>query len=267
MVRSTDSRASAVPHCALVCFDAVVLGIAKGFDHCAIGCERSTNFGNSVKIALMGGGALEVNHQWDKSLEFEVAVKAYIQEYLAEDFHYFSPLMPLWDLQVAGLFAKLCGPALSQCISCNQRTLIKGEERWGVEWCKRCDKCCFVFAVLAAFLGPRKVAVQVFGGANLLNDMSLLTRFANLAGLRMAKNDWGGDGKPFECVGTAEEVRLALQRSSCFGEEAAVLTELRSDLQQITSSILEDWGDDTNLPSWWSITPQVRHWLASVNTD
>ena len=70
------------------------------------------------------------------------------------------------------------------------------------KWCGECAKCLFVFICLAAFL-PKKGVLNIFG-KNLFEDKSLIPLFEELIGVR--------NFKPFECVGTPEEVKEALKK-------------------------------------------------------
>jgi len=109
--------------------------------------------------------------------------------------HYFSALQPLWEVQIAWLFCRI-PPSLHQPLpgqitghqssgasssgagspgaersatAAGQhpflRSFISCNESEGlVEWCGRCDKCCFVFALLAAWMPSAEVAEAVFRG-------------------------------------------------------------------------------------------------------
>ncbi|CAE8652282.1 unnamed protein product, partial [Polarella glacialis] len=73
----------------------------------AVGNERSANFGNGIFLQGPAGSAeqLEVNHQWDKSFEFELAFHRYVRQHICSELHHFSPLQLLWEVQIAQLFA------------------------------------------------------------------------------------------------------------------------------------------------------------------
>ncbi|CAK0885866.1 unnamed protein product [Prorocentrum cordatum] len=106
------------PWAALVAFDSVIVATALGFDTVAVGNERSANFGNGV--FLEGAGErLEVNHQFDKSLEFERAMHLYARKYLDPAVYYFSPLQQLWESQIAQIFCSRLRSFQGLFISCN----------------------------------------------------------------------------------------------------------------------------------------------------
>ena len=79
--------------------------------------------------------------------------------------------------------------------SCNVGS--KGEN-W--IWCCNCAKCLFAFTILSPFLYKEKL-VSIFG-EDLFDKKSLLEIFIELTG--------NGEYKPFDCVGTYEEVNYAL---------------------------------------------------------
>ena len=84
--------------------------------------------------------------------------------------------------------------------SCNRVFQLEKAKRTET-WCCDCDKCRFVFLILAPFLGPEKMR-SIFG-TDMLNDEQQYPGFALLTGT-------GGD-KPFECVGELEESLAAVR--------------------------------------------------------
>lgn len=134
-----------------------------------------------------------VNHQYSKSLEFELDFNEYIRRYLDWDIHYFSLLRPLNELQIARAFAR-CKEYHHIFRSCNVGSKTD-------DWCGRCSKCLFVYITLAPYLDETAV-IDIFG-RNLLDDMSLKPELEGLIGV--------SPEKPFECVGTRDEVNYALQ--------------------------------------------------------
>jgi len=72
-----------------------------------------------------------------------------------------------------------------------------------IRWCGNCPKCLFVYLTLYPFLEKKQIfkifGRDIFGNKNLLPSMkSLIGR---------------GSIKPFECVGTKKESRLAFRLS------------------------------------------------------
>lgn len=134
----------------------------------------------------------KINHQYSKTFEFETNFRTYISEYISEDLNYFSFLRPITELQIARLFSD--APYFFEKFrSCNVGS------KTGV-WCNKCPKCLFTFIILSPFINPTQLK-HIFG-QNLFNDIELLKSFNELTGL--------SEIKPFECIGTVEEVNVAL---------------------------------------------------------
>ena len=136
----------------------------------------------------------KVNHQYSKSVEFENDFRYYSAKYLKRNTEYFSFLRPLNELQIAMAFSKF-EKYHSIFKSCNVGS--KGET-W--KWCCNCPKCLFVYTILSPFLYKEKL-VNIFG-EDLFEREDLLKTFIELTG--------NGETKPFECVGTYEEVCFAI---------------------------------------------------------
>lgn len=139
----------------------------------------------------------KINHQYSKSVEFENDFRYYAAKYLKRNTEYFSFLRPLNELQIAMAFSKF-EKYHSIFKSCNVGS--KGET-W--KWCCNCPKCLFVYTILSPFLYKEKL-VNIFG-EDLFEREDLLTTFVELTG--------NGENKPFECVGTYEEVCFALSKT------------------------------------------------------
>ncbi|KAG4064071.1 hypothetical protein PC123_g1163 [Phytophthora cactorum] len=166
--------------------------ILGDFTHVAVGNERSANYDNNVVHE-----GRPVNHQYDKSFDFETRAHAYIRKYLVEDLHYFSALQHLWEVQIACTFASRSLESsenfLPVFLSCN-------EAPDGDKWCCKCAKCAFVFILMSAWCSEAQL-VEIFG-ENLFEKQSVFPEFLSLL-------DEEGV-KPMECVGTACETWLSL---------------------------------------------------------
>jgi hypothetical protein len=68
-------------------------------------------------------------------------------------------------------------------------------------WCGKCPKCLFTWIILSPFLSKEKLTA-IFG-KDLMADASLQPIFEELNGTAAVK--------PFECVGTVEEVRACIE--------------------------------------------------------
>ncbi len=134
----------------------------------------------------------DVNHQYSKSFEFESDFRNYVHEFISPDIQYFSLLRPISEFQIASLFAK-SPQYFNDFKSCNAGSKQN-------IWCGACSKCLFTFIILSPFIKPN-ILEEIFG-KNLFNDDALVGYFDELTGI--------AEVKPFECVGTVDEVNAAL---------------------------------------------------------
>ncbi len=135
----------------------------------------------------------DVNHQYSKSLEFEEDFRCYVSDNMNNVAHYYSYLRSYSELEIAEMFARYSQyfPWFRSCNAGSKQN----------KWCCNCAKCLFAFIILAPFIGKDQM-IDIFG-ENLLNKASLQRDFDELTGK--------SETKPFECVGTVEEVRQALE--------------------------------------------------------
>jgi len=179
----------------------LLLLIAALFDYknVIVGNEKSANYGNIEYLGEM------INHQWSKSEEFEKLFNKYVKKFITPDIEYSSVLRNMTELQVVEEFVRY--PKYFKVFSsCNKNYKISNPS--SEKWCGECPKCLFVFISLAAFL-PKKEVLDIFG-KNLLEEKRLMSLFEELIGVR--------NFKPFECVGTEEEVKEALGKIRERGE-------------------------------------------------
>ena len=174
------------PFSSLLAFVSYFIAYLTNKKYIALSNENSANESNVV--------GEKINHQYSKSYEFENDFYNYSNKYLKVPVKYFSFLRPLNELQIAKLFAKY-EKYHTIFKSCNVGS--KGEN-W--KWCCKCPKCLFVYTILSPFLYKEKL-LNIFGN-DLFQDKELLETFIELAGY--------GKTKPFECVGTFEEVKFAI---------------------------------------------------------
>ena len=172
------------PFSALLGFTAVAAAVLQGASRVVLSNESSAS-----EPTVPG---TEVNHQYSKSWAFEQAFSSYVAEHLTPSVAYFSLLRPWNELRIARRFAA-DGRGLAVFRSCN---VGARDDRW----CGACPKCLFVDILLAPFV-PRGKRVAVFGIPP-LERPELRPLLDELAGIAPVK--------PFECVGTVEEVRAAL---------------------------------------------------------
>ncbi|MCL4419046.1 hypothetical protein M1146_03005 [Patescibacteria group bacterium] len=191
-----------IPISVYYAFLLVLIAVLFDYKYVIVGNEKSANYGNVEYLEEM------INHQWSKSEEFEKLFNNYVKKFITPGITYSSPLRDMTELQVVEEFVKY--PKYFKVFSsCNKNYKINPSASLGTSrWCGECPKCLFVFISLAAFL-PKKEVLDIFG-KNFLEDKSLLSLFEELIGVR--------NFKPFECVGTPEEVKEALKKIAEKGE-------------------------------------------------
>ena len=167
------------------------LALLRGEKYVVMACEKSANSGN------MQQGDLIINHQWSKSFEFEKMFYDLTQS-ITPDFRYFSLLRPILEAHIARLFAQKCSAYFDVFTSCNKAFKLDLNKRID-RWCGACDKCRFVFLILAPFMDKATLIRAV--GTNPLDDENQIEGYRELLGL--------SGHKPFECVGEIDECRWA----------------------------------------------------------
>lgn len=174
------------PFSAIVAFSAEITAFLHGLKYIVLSNEASAN-----ESTVVGE---EVNHQYSKSFEFERDFHSYEEKFLKTDAYYFSFLRPLSEFQIAKMFVSH-KKYLSVFRSCNLGGKVSPDI-----WCGECPKCLFVCLILSPFLTHDELCC-IFG-RDMLNDPDMLSYFIELVGK--------SDHKPFECVGSIDEVRLAI---------------------------------------------------------
>ena len=171
------------PFSALVAFSSIIAARMHGLSMVALSNESSAN-----ESTVQG---TTVNHQYSKSFKFEEDFHYYQTTYLKGSAYYFSMLRPLSEFQIARYFA---GQKQYHGIfrSCNAGSKTDS-------WCGRCPKCLFVYLILSPFL-PAQEVMDIFG-RNMLEDWDLKDTLDQLVGIK--------EEKPFECVGSRDEINTA----------------------------------------------------------
>lgn len=174
------------PFSAMVAFLTYLCAYLLGKKYVALSNEASANESNVE--------GENINHQYSKTIEFENDFREYAEKYLKGNVEYFSMLRPISELQIAKLFSEL--ELYHQIFkSCN---VGSKSEPW--KWCCDCPKCLFVYTILSPFLYKEKL-INIFG-EDLFKREDLLKTFTELCGF--------GKTKPFECVGTYNEIRFSV---------------------------------------------------------
>ena len=172
------------PFSAMLAFYSNLVSVIIGAKHTILSNESSAN-----EPTILG---TNINHQYSKSYEFEKDFNQYLKRYVSSNYQYFSLLRPINEFQIVSIFSSN-SKNLKIFKSCNV-----GSKK--DIWCCNCSKCLFVFILLSAKIGIEKT-VDVFG-ENLFLKKGLKQTFEELIG--RSKH------KPFECIGTIDEVNVAI---------------------------------------------------------
>ena len=147
-------------------------------------------------------GDLEINHQWSKTPAAEKLYNDYLHKYISKNLSVKSPLRDYTELEIAEQFAKKCWAKFGEKFSsCNIANYKQGEINEELSWCGKCPKCANSYLLFCPFI-PAKEQQKLFNGRDLFPDPDLTETFKGLLG-------YDGIMKPFECVGTIEELRKA----------------------------------------------------------
>jgi hypothetical protein len=183
-----------VPITAIVSLIAVAGSYVYGYDSIAMAIERSA----SEETRWVDG--VPVNHQYSKSLDFEVILQHLIADSIDPGLTYGSALRRYSELSIARAFSGLTGYHSTFC-SCN--AAFRQQAAAGDRWCGHCPKCRFVGLMLAPFLTPKAMVAII--GRDMFDDPEQVEGFAALM---------SEEGKPFECVGERGESAAAMQMLS-----------------------------------------------------
>ena len=240
------------PFSAMLAFVTLLASAFTGYRHIALSNENSANE-NTVR-------GENVNHQYSKSLEFENDFREYVRTYIGSEYDYFSFLRPLNEIGIARLFASI--PLYHSLFrSCNAGSKTDS-------WCGKCPKCLFAFIILCPFLGIGKTS-RIFG-KNLLDDSDLQGFLDELCGKAAVK--------PFECVGTVDEVNWSLRQLKAYVLENALLRYYfgipegedsggNDNLRPVvpagdTDALLEEFSSENNVPG--NLSAELREAVAEV---
>ncbi|MCR5484075.1 MAG: hypothetical protein K6F09_00625 [Clostridiales bacterium] len=216
------------PFSSIVAFLSLYCAYLTGADNIVLSNESSANEATDI-----GSG---VNHQYSKSYEFEKDFTDYVKKYFRLPIKYFSILRPFNELQISKMFASL--PQYHMIFrSCNAGSKKN-------IWCCSCAKCLFVSIILSPFVERREL-IKIFG-CEMLDKKELTDDFYGLIGL--------GKTKPFECIGTVEEVVCALtetvKKYRADGEKLPYLLELfdRTGIRYSGEDLLKNFNSENLVP-------------------
>lgn len=200
------------PFSAMLAFYTLLLGFATDSKYIALSNESSANEPTVPDT--------EVNHQYSKSIAFENDFRSYVDEYISSEIQYFSFLRPLNELQIARFFSRN-KDYYKVFKSCNVGSKTD-------TWCGKCPKCLFTYIIMSPFI-PQDELTSIFE-KNLLEDKDLLPILKQLNG--------EVEVKPFECVGTVEEVNACLEYCQKANDER----------QMSLDDLLNQYDETNNLP-------------------
>ncbi len=181
-----------VPISSIFAFLGYLTAILYDYSQVVVANEYSSNFGNIIYEGQ------EINHQWSKSMEFEKLFQDYTRENICPDVLYFSLLRQFYEIRIMEMFVKY-KKYFPIFTSCNRNFRVHKDRPQSL-WCGECPKCVFAWILSSAFLEKEEL-ISIFH-KNLYDDKNLLPLFKDILGY--------GEMKPFDCVGTFEESRVAL---------------------------------------------------------
>lgn len=176
-----------IPFSSTLAFASYIMAYVNNKKYIVLSNESSANETN-IKDSY-------VNHQYSKSFEFEKDFRWYTDNYFSSKIQYFSLLRCLNEYQIVKEFVKH-EKYLDIFRSCNVGMKTN-------TWCGHCAKCLYVYIMLYPFINEEKL-IDIFGN-NMLDNKDNLDLFLSL--ICEDKN------KPFECVGTKDEINYALTKS------------------------------------------------------
>lgn len=204
------------PFSAMLAFLSLLVARINRAKYIALSNESSAN-----ESTIVG---TNINHQYSKSYEFEEDFRNYYQRYITADIEYFSFLRPINELQIASIFAQYPNHFRS-FKSCN----VGSKQNI---WCGKCPKCLFTYILLAPFISADQQH-QIFGKA-MLDDSSLKPIFDELRGKT--------ESKPFECVGTIDEVEGSLKHAQKEYFEEKLLSDSGIKRLKDSDPSLKQWN-------------------------
>ena len=210
-------------------FASLPIALAHDITDISLGHEKSSDTGQVIWEKT----GEDVNHQWGKSFEAERLLNQYIRDHLMCDFRYFSILKPIHDVLIFNLLREHEELAV-HTQSCN---LSK-------PWCRRCPKCVYVWVNYMAYLDIDLVN-SIFK-ENLGDVSENVPIFRGLLGF--------ADQIPFECVGQADETRLAFEICLAKGVTGLAFDMYKQeqkplDLTTTLNKYLASYSEESAIPS------------------
>lgn len=176
-----------IPFSSCLAFASFIMAYLNNKKYIVLSNEASANESN-IK-------GTNINHQYSKSFEFEKDFREYTSKYLTDKIEYFSLLRCWNEFQIVKEFLKY-PKYLNIFRSCNKGSKTNS-------WCSDCSKCLYVFIMLYPYIEEKEL-LKIFK-TNMLDENKYKDMFIGLVS--------DNENKPFECVGTKEEINYALTLS------------------------------------------------------
>ena len=217
------------PLSSLIAFISYLCAYLSGSSQIVLSNEASAN-----QATVLG---TNINHQYSKTLEFENDFRTYMDTFIGLPISYFSLLRGLSEYNIAKIFSHY--PKYHSVFkSCN---LGSKEKEW--KWCCNCPKCLFIYTILSPFLSKDE-RITIFG-EDLFDREDLLEMMLEMTGY--AKQ------KPFECVGTYEEARLAMSQAIQHGETGFLLDYYQNSFPlELEDQEIVGYHDSLNLGDYYN---------------
>lgn len=219
------------PFSSMLAFLSYLVATLTGKKYIALSNESSANESNVE--------GENINHQYSKSYEFEQDFTDYVKKYFSYEVKYFSMLRPISELQIAMLFSQ------NEQYHKIFRSCNVGSKQIPWVWCCNCPKCLFVYSILSPFLYKEKL-IDIFG-EDMFENKELLNTFIELCGY--------GKNKPFECVGTYEEINFAISKTIVNLEKENknlpyMLAYYKENygVKDISNTLIEQYNNSNNVP-------------------
>ena len=215
-----------IPFSSIVGFISIWLGLLTKTKYIVLSNESSANEENIVY------NGQKINHQYSKSIEFENDFRAYVSEFITDDVKYFSFLRPLDEIHIAKLFSEVACEHFFDFRSCN----VGSKKN---EWCGKCPKCLFTYIMLCNYIDDATLH-KIFG-KDMLDDPELQELFDGLSQSDAVK--------PFECVGTYDEVNYALAKKyNAYKKEELPYLLKNYQPKEMEYNLAVDYDGENNLP-------------------
>ncbi len=194
----------------------LIVAYLMGFRYLVTGNEHSADDPNLVYKGI------KVNHQVGKTSTFENFFNEFTERSILEGATLFSIARPFTDLRLGEMFSHFTAYH-DAFFSCN---VGMGSGKW----CNNCHKCAFTYMAFYPFF-EREDLISIFG-VDLFELPVIRQYMIELASAKI---------KPWECVGTMEECKLALHY--CLKKQPNVdfsSSPKRRDLEKACADVQEN---------------------------